>query len=287
MSLLSPQLVAFLAVVRQKTVHGAASQLHLTQTAVTQRIRTLESNLGTTLFIRTRRGMQLTQEGEALLRYCQAASELEGETLAKIQGYGTETEIEIAISAPSSMMRSRIIPACLPIMKAYPNLLFRYQVEDSEQRHLQLRRGQCDFVVLQEAHLAAEMHHKKLKPEQYVLVGSSQWARREIKEIIHSERIIDFDENDQMTFNYLKKYNLFPLAQYARYFMNHTDSIAELVVAGLGYTALPKEFAEPFVQAGKLVVLNSHHVLAVTAVLAWYERPEMPSYFQAIISSID
>ena len=68
MSLLSPQLQAFLKVAEQKTVHGAADKLFLTQTAVTQRIRTLETSLGTTLFIRTRRGMALTSEGGALLR---------------------------------------------------------------------------------------------------------------------------------------------------------------------------------------------------------------------------
>lgn len=42
MSLLSPSLEAFLAVVRHKTVHGAAATIHLMQTAVTQRIRSVE-----------------------------------------------------------------------------------------------------------------------------------------------------------------------------------------------------------------------------------------------------
>ena len=41
MSLLSPQLQAFLAVAEHKTVHGAAGDLYITQTAVTQRILSL------------------------------------------------------------------------------------------------------------------------------------------------------------------------------------------------------------------------------------------------------
>ncbi|PJB09950.1 MAG: LysR family transcriptional regulator, partial [Gammaproteobacteria bacterium CG_4_9_14_3_um_filter_38_9] len=85
MSLLSPNLIAFMAIVKHKTVHGAADAIHLTQTAVTQRIRSLEKQLKTTLFVRTRRGMVLTQEGEALWRYCMAAKSLEGEALARIQ----------------------------------------------------------------------------------------------------------------------------------------------------------------------------------------------------------
>jgi LysR family transcriptional regulator (chromosome initiation inhibitor) len=79
MSLLSPNLKAFAAIVRQGTVHGAAQGLYLTQTGVTQRIRALEKELGTTLFLRSRKGMRLTQEGEALLRYCKGAEDLEGE----------------------------------------------------------------------------------------------------------------------------------------------------------------------------------------------------------------
>src|SRR5262245_44627485 len=106
MSLLSPQLEAFVTIARHKTVHGAAVALHITQTAVTQRIRMLESRLGTTLFIRTRRGMMLTTEGEALLRYCQAASELEGEALAIIQGAAKETAIRFCITGPTSIMHS-------------------------------------------------------------------------------------------------------------------------------------------------------------------------------------
>ena len=70
MSLLSPRLIAFLAVAQCKTVHRAADKIHITQTAVTQRIRALEHSLKTTLFIRTRKGMNLTPEGEVLLRYC-------------------------------------------------------------------------------------------------------------------------------------------------------------------------------------------------------------------------
>src|SRR5947207_7036435 len=125
MSLLSPQLEAFVAIAKHKTVHGAANAVHVTQTAVTQRIRALESKLGTTLFIRTRRGMMLTPEGEALLRYCHATRELEGEALATIQGAAQDTAIRFCITGPTSIMRSRIVRQCFPILKQFPNLLMQ------------------------------------------------------------------------------------------------------------------------------------------------------------------
>src|SRR4051794_18551948 len=98
MSLLSPQLQAFSAIVRHGTVHAAAKELGITQTGVTQRIRSLESSLSTTLFVRSRKGMVPTPEGMALLRYCQAARDLEGEALAKIQKVATQTEIRVFVT---------------------------------------------------------------------------------------------------------------------------------------------------------------------------------------------
>ena len=286
MSLLSQQLEAFVAVVKFGTVHGAAESLYLTQTAITQRIRALEIKLHTTLFIRTRRGMLLTPEGEALLRYCNAAKELEGEALAVIQGAGKKTEIQLCITGPTSIMRSRIILDCLPAMKKYPNLLMHFAINDNENRHQELRAGHCDFAILRVQDAAKEMTHKKLAAEEYILVGPTNWKGRKTKEIIQSERIIDFNPADQITFDYLKYYDLFDHAQHGRHLVNRTESLAMIVAEGLGYTTLPKEFAKPFLNDDKLIVLNAGKTLQVESVLAWYDRPEPPAYFSAIVNAI-
>jgi DNA-binding transcriptional LysR family regulator len=70
MILLNRNLEAFLGVVDLKTVSSAAKKLHLTQTAVTQRIKALEAELNLSLFLRSKNGMKLTAEGEILFRSC-------------------------------------------------------------------------------------------------------------------------------------------------------------------------------------------------------------------------
>src|SRR5580704_95525 len=123
MRLLDPQLEAFLAVVKHKTVHGAAAEIHLTQTGITQRIRTLEKRLSTSLFVRSRRGMMLTQEGEALLRYCQQVEQLEGVALSSITKTGIEKIVSVNLTGPTTIMHSRIIPPCILVAKKFPRLL--------------------------------------------------------------------------------------------------------------------------------------------------------------------
>ena len=150
MSLLDPRLQAFVSIVRNQTVHGAAKELKLTQTGVTQRIRALESQLRVTLFTRSRRGMMLTQEGEALNRYCLGASDLEGFTLNQILGAGKTSAIRVTISGPTSIMTSRIIPSCSHLYKKFPHLYLNFEMNDSETRTIQLRQGLaqiCDCVT--------------------------------------------------------------------------------------------------------------------------------------------
>lgn len=285
-TLLDPQLQVFVAVAQQKSMHAAAKIVHLTQTAVTQRIRSLETRLKTTLFIRSRHGVLLTSEGEALLRYCLASQDLEGETLANIHGAGMEKTVRVCITGPTSIMISRIIPNCSRLMDKFPNLLITFHINDSSQRITTLQNGSSHFVIIEPKYVFKEMTVKSIKSEQYVLVAAERWKDRVLKEILQSERIIDFDEADPTTFNYLKYYNLLDDTQAERHFVNVNESLVAMFMAGYGYGVLASELCEPYVEQRQLTVLNEGKTYENQLVLAWYARPEKPRYFSDIIDLI-
>lgn len=286
MSLLGPNLEAFLSIARNTTVHGAAKELGITQTGVTQRIRVLETQLSTTLFVRSRRGMQLTSEGQALHQYCQAARELEGDTLARIEGAGSQREVRVEVTGPTSIMRSRIIPQCAPVLSKFPRLLASFRISDLGNLDQLLRQGESQLAILPPERVAKEMDSKLLKPEQYVLVGAPEWRRRPLETVLKAERIIDFDPTDEMTRSYLKKFKLADSAQSERHFVNSTESLVDLFAAGTGYGVLTVEFAKPYLKNGTLCLLNGGAPLEHQAALAWYPRPQMPDYFKALVSAI-
>lgn len=287
LTLLSPQLEAFVAVTKHKSIHRGAKAIHLSQTAMTQRIHNLESKLGTTLFIRTRHGVQLTSEGEALLRYCHTISDLSGEALAHITGAGTITTIRISITGPTSIMTSRIIPQCLTVMKQFPQVLMTFDVNDTQHRVNMLRTGASQFAILEPENMPREVETKKLNSEKYLLVCSSRWKGRELNDIIHSERIIDFDEQDTMSINYLKYFNLYKLAKPERIFVNRTEPLAKMIVEGCGYGVLTEEFCKAYLESKQLVLLNSGKKYENRLALAWYARPAPPSYFLSLIKAIN
>ncbi|PJB10457.1 MAG: LysR family transcriptional regulator, partial [Gammaproteobacteria bacterium CG_4_9_14_3_um_filter_38_9] len=166
------------------------------------------------------------------------------------------------------------------------NLLMHFDVDDIDERHEKLRAGLADLVVLRDNDLRPEMQHKVLHPEEYVLVGSVKWKGRRLRDIIKNERIIDFDQTDTVTFDYLKQHGLFDQAQHSRYFANRTDNMALMVANGIGYTTLAKEFAKPYVDSNALIILNQAKTLNISQVLAWFDRPEPPKYFSAVVKAI-
>lgn len=286
MSLLSSNLKAFMAIVRQGTVHGAAAELHLTQTGVTQRIRSLEKELGTTLFLRSRKGMQLTQEGEALLRYCKGAEDLEGQVLSQITEAGMHQPLYITITGPTNVMTSRIIDQCTGLYEEWPNLHLNFLTNDSaDQLHL-LRSGKASLAIVQSEQVPNEMTGKKIKADKYILVATSKWRGRKLIDILKNERIIDFEENDQTTLNYLKKFNLISHLGKNRLFANNNEAIIKLFCKGVGIGTLTQEIAKPYIDSGDLIALNSGSVMEDALALAWYPRPEMPGYFKSIIAAI-
>jgi LysR family transcriptional regulator (chromosome initiation inhibitor) len=286
MALLSPNLIAFSAIVRQGTVHGAAKELKITQTAVTQRIRVIERELGTTLFLRSRKGMTLTQEGQALLRYCKGALDLEGEVLGQIKGSAADSPIEITLTGPTSVMNARVINLCLPLYSDWPNLYLNFHISDEPSQLGMLRSGQAAMAIVPSHQVPQEMDSKKLLPDRYVLVGSPKWRRRPLVDILENERVIDFNESDQTTLNFLKKFELLSRLSKPRLFLNSNEAIARYFSRGVGFGTLTQEIAKPYFDSGELINLCSGKVLEDSLALVWYPRPVMPPYFKAIIRAI-
>lgn len=286
MSLLSPNLKAFIAIVNQTTVHGAAAELGLTQTAVTQRIRALESELKTTLFLRSRKGMKLTQEGEALLRYCKGAEDLEGEALSIISGSGKDRPIFIGLAGPTSVMTTRVVDQCKSIYQDWPNLYLNFIITDAEERLSLVKTGQATLAVVSPEVVPKEMDSKMLRPDKYILVASKKWKGRRLQDILSHEKLIDFYESDQTSINYLKKFGLLSSITRPRLFVNNNQAIIKLFCEGVGFGTLTQEVAKPYIESGELFTLNGGTLLEDPLALAWYPHPEMPKYLKGIISAI-
>ena len=127
------QVEAFLEVARQGTVSAAAATLYVTQPALTARIQSLERELGTPMFLRARRGMELTDAGRAFLPYAERAiaSLRDGGDLVGELARGGAGELVIG-AAPA--ISTYVLPGLLVrFADAHPNVRLSVRTGHSEE----------------------------------------------------------------------------------------------------------------------------------------------------------
>ena len=281
----NPLLIAFEKVVSSGSVHAASRELAVTQTAITQRIKALEAGLGLVLFLRSRKGMTLTSEGNSLLQYCRARVELEGSLLSRLQGV-MKNEISLTLVGPTSAISSRIAENCLPLYQKYSFLRLHLRADDSSDLISLVKRGEADLAIVRPSEVPNEMTSKILKPDKYVLVGSSRLKGKKISEILESERIIDFEENDQTTINYLKSLRLKTVLSRSRIFVNDNEALVRMVKMGVGIATLTESVARRPVEEGRIVLLNSGKQMDDPLALVWYPRSQKMDYFEDLVRAI-
>ncbi len=286
MELLDPKLQAFFAVAKHGAVHRATEQISISQTGITQRIKALERDLKVTLFSRSRSGMRLTSEGEALLQYCVGAKELEGLALGRIQGGSQTAETHITIAGPTSAISTRLPTVCASVMSKWPSLYMHVLADDKSNRIHLLKTNVAQFALVSPSQVPLEVDSKILKPDRYLLVGSARWKDKKLTSILEGERIIDFYESDDTTLKYLRKFNLDKFVRRPRLFVNDNATLIRLFIEGIGFGTLTTEVAKPLLDSGDLMNLNRGEVFEDPLALVWYPRPHKPEYFQNIIRSL-
>src|SRR5262249_32551288 len=148
MKLSSSQLEAFYAVAQARSFTKAAQRIHVTQSALSQRIRNLETELQTALFVRDPAGVELTEPAHELLRYCQFQDGYETELLGNLRGgKGAALSGVVRIAGFSTVMSSAILPALENLLSKNPGV--RLEMHTRELRDLlpMLKHGEADYVV--------------------------------------------------------------------------------------------------------------------------------------------
>jgi DNA-binding transcriptional LysR family regulator len=280
------QLPTFMAVAELLNLSAAARRLGITQTGATQRIKALEQSFGATLFIRSRSGMRLTEEGRLLLRYCTAVSNLEGQFLSGIKGAAQTREVELCIVGPMSLLAGRVVPRYHEIARKWPHLNLRFVIDSNANRLNQLKRGTCDLAFIFPHEVGLELDSKIVRPVEYLLVAAAQWKNRSLKDILETERLMAYHPSDTTGIDYLRAFSLLERFKRTRFCVSENITLIRLIEFGHGFGVLPKEIAEPLIRENKLVALNQGRSHKIPFALAWYPRKEMPDYFRELVRVI-
>lgn len=256
------QLQSFLRVAELKSVSKSAKSLGITQPALSIKIKHLEIILERILFMRSRSGMQLTADGENLVRYAHARFSLQQDLASGMFSPKTSTHTDkntlvgmIRVAGHFSIIRHGVIPSLNSLYKNNRDLQLHAIIKEDKFVPDFLRSNQTDFAILVKPIAGDAFEGMLLGYEEYVVVESSKGTLRE-------NVYLDSDPFDTMTELFFTNQPRLKPKAYVRSFFHDETGIAQAVILGFGRAVLARREAEKHAEIRILEQFKSYFLPA-------------------------
>ncbi|WP_371618895.1 LysR family transcriptional regulator ArgP [Streptomyces sp. NBC_00454] len=253
------QVRTLLAVIDGGTFDAAAAALHVTPSAVSQRVKALEQRTGRVLLMRTK-PVRATESGEVVLRFARQLARLERDARAELgmaQGLGP-VRLPIAVNADS--LATWFLPALTRVPQD-PPVCFELHREDEGHATELLRDGRVMAAVTSQPEAVAGCTVRKLGLARYLPVASPGFADRHLQGRVDRDLrvapVVVFDRRDLIQDRFVRMLTADEGAgaSEVRHYVPTSEGFCDAAVAGLGWAMVPEAQAEPLVEQGRLVVI--------------------------------
>ena len=248
----------FYEVAKEQNITKASENLNISQPAISKTIKLLEEKLGGTLFVRTKKGVILTEEGKEFYSYITKAMEYINSAENKFSDLiNLETGV-IKIGINSTLTKEFLLPYLEIFNKSYPKI--DIQITNGITSHLinELKNGLIDivFLNLNDKDYGNDINIIKCKKIHDVFIASKKYSELNDK-VISLESLknypLIFQAKGSNTRNFLdnflkeKNITLKPNIELASYSL-----VTEFCKAGFGIGYAVKEFIQKDLNEGKI-----------------------------------
>lgn len=252
------QLAAFAAVIEQGSFDAAATRLHVTPSAISQRIKALEQRVGQVL-VRREKPCVATPAGAPLLRLAAQTALLESEALAEMSGGSSErTRIAVAVNADSM---STWFPE---VLGRLPNVLFDIRIEDQDHSARLLREGAVMGAVTTERSPVSGCRVHPLGVMRYLPVATPAFVESYMSagftaDAVASTPSLAWNRDDALQDMLVRKAFRCNITRPVHY-VPTAEGFGAAVRAGLGWGMFPERLAAPALADGLVVLVCDVHL---------------------------
>lgn len=241
MNLDPKQTDAFLSVVELGSFEHAATQLSITPSAVSQRIRSLETLIGSALILRTR-PCQTTPAGQRLLQYLRRAMLLKADLEADLMASG-DAPLKMALALNSDSLGTWFFPALSSIL-VKEKIILDLIVEDQDHTYSLLEKGMVTGCVSTVAQPMRGCGAEMLGSMRYRLMASISFFRRWFPEGLTREAarhapVVAYTRKDTLQSDFLLSCLGLPEGAYPCHYVPGVEAHLAAVRHGLGYGMIP------------------------------------------------
>ncbi|MEJ8472601.1 LysR family transcriptional regulator ArgP [Roseibium algae] len=262
------QLNAVAAVLRSGSFEKAAQRLSVTPSAISQRVKVLEEQLGVVLIVR---GLpcHATPAGSRILRHAEEVALLERSLSADIGGADhSEAFPTVRIAVNADSLATWLVPA----MAASGDLLFDLQIDDQDHSAHWLRHGDVRAAISADEAPVQGCDCVPLGTLSYRATASPEFMARWFSAEVTLETLLMapamiYNSKDNLQSNWMKQtfgHEVSPPCHW----LASTHAFVDAAVAGLGWGMNPEPLVRDLIKAGDLVELVPDASLSVP--LYWH-----------------
>ncbi|MGY4712765.1 LysR family transcriptional regulator ArgP [Mycolicibacterium sp. CBM1] len=256
----SGQLAAFAAIAELGSFEAAADQLHVTPSAVSQRIKALEKQLGQVLLVRAKPCVP-TAAGIPLLRLAAQMAMLEAEAVAEMAGGQTVLPLpRIAIAVNADSMATWFAD----VLAGLPDVLFDLRIEDQDHSARLLREGAVMGAVTTERAPVPGCRVRPLGVMRYVPVACAGYVERYLRSGFTAEAVaqapsLAWNRADALQDMLVRKVFRRAISRPVHY-VPTAEGFGVAVRAGLGWGMYPQQSARAALADGSFVRIADVHL---------------------------
>lgn len=264
------------AIIEEGGFERAAQRLSITQSAVSQRLRALEAQVGTVLIVRSR-PLKPTQAGQLMLKHAKmmrllrADLEKDLKELAPSSTGGGREEERISVAINADSISTWALPALSPL--AQGGLPIEIITDDQEFTHEWLREGQVLGCVTSLGQALRGCKMEPLGTMDYVAVAAANFAARHCPKGVnahnfHKLPFVAFNRKDHLQHSFVEQAFGLQRVMLKQLFVPSSEGQIRAVRAGWGVSVVPELGVRELLDSGELVNVTPRHRLGVA--LYWH-----------------
>lgn len=272
----------FLATAKCGNISQAASKLYISQPAVSKAIAKLESNIKTSLFIRTPKGVTLTAEGQILYDNINKAFSYIENGEALLEQIVKNGEGQLRIGASQTLCKHILLPYLRDFKEKYPLVQISVECEPTNGILNLLKEGKIDMGLIGRTNDSitsfGEFQYTQVCEIQDVFVATKDYLKSLDKDNILSDATLLMLDQNNMTRQYIDNY----------LYSNHIETgklieatsmemLIDFAKIGLGVACVIKQFVKEETSKGELVEVPMHINIPRRSVGFIYSKEALPS----------
>ena len=246
----------FYIVANTGSISRAASELYISQPAVSKAVQKLEQSLNVTLFTRSSRGVSLTEEGQILYDHVKNAfsSIQSGEEKLKQRQDLNMGHIRIGVS--TTLCRFTLLPFLETFIRKHPHIRITIECQSSNRTLQLLTENEIDLGLIGRPEHLYQVHFQPLGEIEDILVASRSYLdnlRMRGEDLFRNANLMLLDK-ENITRRYMDAYlSLNHISTENALEVSTMDLLIEFAKIGLGIACVIKQFVTRELSTGELV----------------------------------